>query len=334
MKGKIWPIKSEIKSKRIKWTKEPTFINWAYNKELRENNKTKKIYDINPYVEVYQFRDNLYGFYAENADGMSDVWMFLIIGPEKAFLIDTGFGIGDLKGLVDEITGGMPLIVANTHGSFDHAYGDCLFEKVYCHKYEVPRIKAQDAHIWDYLFDKDGNCIWMEFDKNDLPEWKEFEIIPCENNHIFNLGEDYEIEMIWLPGHSPGHTGFIDKKNRILFPGDAMSSGCSGLGTVNTTNQRQIKYYGEYAKYGNIASYRKELEKLVERMDEFDYVFPMHNIVNLEKGIVPCILRALEEVLADPEKADDIEVFINKDGKRQESLVKHIKGYSALSYRL
>src|ERR1022692_4657995 len=55
-----WPIKSELKSRRIKFETPQNQISWAYMKELRENNKTRKIYPVNPYVEVYQFRDNLY----------------------------------------------------------------------------------------------------------------------------------------------------------------------------------------------------------------------------------------------------------------------------------
>ena len=74
---------------------------------------------------------------------MGDPWMYLITGPEKALLIDTSFGIGDLRGLVDEITGGMPTIVVNTHASVDHSYGNFQFEKVYCHEYAVPYLQKQ-----------------------------------------------------------------------------------------------------------------------------------------------------------------------------------------------
>ena len=72
-KGQMWPIKSELKSKRIKFDTPQNQISWAFMKELREHNKTRKIYDINPYVEVYQFRDNLYGLFTENCDGAGDV---------------------------------------------------------------------------------------------------------------------------------------------------------------------------------------------------------------------------------------------------------------------
>jgi hypothetical protein len=74
----MWPIKNELKSKRIKHDAPIDPISWAYMKELRENNKTKTIYPVNPYVEVYQFRDNLYALLTENNDGGDDVWMFLL----------------------------------------------------------------------------------------------------------------------------------------------------------------------------------------------------------------------------------------------------------------
>ena len=143
----MWPNKSQLKSRRIKFDTPQNQISWAFMKELRENNKTRAIYDINPYVEVYQFRDNLYGIFAENCDGKGDVWMYLTVGPERAMLIDTAYGLGDLKGLVDEITGGKPILVVNTHDHYDHAYGNCRFDKVYCHEYLVPYLETQHEHM-------------------------------------------------------------------------------------------------------------------------------------------------------------------------------------------
>ena len=107
--------------------------------ELRGGGHNKRVYDVDPYVEVYQFRENLYGLLTHILDtGGGLVWMWLIIGPEKAMLVDTSFGVGNLKGLVDETTGGMPLIVVNTHCSPDHSYGNCQFERCYSHQLQAP----------------------------------------------------------------------------------------------------------------------------------------------------------------------------------------------------
>jgi glyoxylase-like metal-dependent hydrolase (beta-lactamase superfamily II) len=47
---------------------------------------------------------------------------YLIVGTEKALLIDTGFSIESLKEKIEEITM-LPLILVNTHGHPDHCGG-------------------------------------------------------------------------------------------------------------------------------------------------------------------------------------------------------------------
>ena len=108
------------------------YISWAFLKQLREHHDTRKVYDINPYVEVFQFEKNFYGLYTHNIDGKGDVWMYVIVGPEKAMLIDTAYGLGDLEELVNEITGNLPLIVVNTHTGPDHCLGNFRFKTIYC----------------------------------------------------------------------------------------------------------------------------------------------------------------------------------------------------------
>lgn len=288
------PIHSELKSKRIKWVEPYGPIAWCGVREIREHNRTKRIYDIDPYVEVYQYRENLYCLYAENADGMQDMWMHLIIGPEKAMLIDTGYGLGDTKGLVSMLSGGKPLIVVNTHGHCDHAYGNCRFERVYCHEYDVPMLEQQDEHIWDYLFDENGSCIWLEFDKSDLPIFKPYEIVGVKDGHLFDLGGGYEVELIWLGGHTAGQAAFLDRRNRILFSGDDVSAQRVVPGRMKPDERLP---YGEYA---TLPVFRTQLKKLSERLDEFDAIFPGHLMLDIESHIILSMLSTLDRIIEDP----------------------------------
>jgi glyoxylase-like metal-dependent hydrolase (beta-lactamase superfamily II) len=321
MTGQMWPINGASKAKRLKWNSPQNQISWAYMKMLREGNKTMKVYDINPYVEVYQFYDNLYGLFNQNCDGAGDVWMWLIIGPKKAMLIDTANGLGDMKGLVDEITGGMPLIVANTHIGPDHVLGNCRFDKVYCHEYDWESIKNKcKPGAWDYLFDKNGNNIWLQFDKKDLPVYKDYELIAVKDGCTFNLGGDYEVELVWTAGHAAGHAMYLDKKSRYLFAGDDVCSDIIGCGRGS-------------GKYGNLTTYRDCLIKLVARLDEFDYIFPGHFMVNLENHLLVNILETLNQVIADPDCYDYKDVhFLASNGRKQERMFKFIKGFSTIAY--
>ena len=305
----------------------------AYMKLLREKDKTKKVYDVDPYVEVYRFRDNVYGLLTDSLDGMGAPWMYLIIGPEKAMLIDTSFGLGNLKGLVNEITGGMEVIVVNTHASVDHSYGNCQFDRAYAHEYCVPYLqKRHSPEAWDYLFDDQGNCKWTEFDRKDIIQYRDYEMVGCKNGHIFNLGEDYDIELIFLPGHQSGHSGYLDRKNRILFGGDDFVSMRIGIG-----GPKEGYPYGEFA---TVTALSHELEKLVKRVDEFDSIFPGHFIVDIDNSIVQNLLDACRAVIADPNDYDYL-YSVEANPKDYDSRYtvkvrtwkqKYIKGFGTLAY--
>lgn len=290
---------SEVKTNRTVYREPENPVRWAYEQLLRSHNKTKRIYPVNPYAEVYQFRGNLYGIYTESLDGMGNVWSFLIIGPEKALLIDTSFGLGDLKGLCRELTGGMEIILVNTHAHFDHAYGNFPFGRVYCSEYEVPAMQSKNnPHIWDYLFDENGKGNWCDFDRADLVPWQDYEIVGVPDGHIFDLGGGYEVELVHMGGHTPGHAGFLDKVNRIFFPGD---DGCIGnlmIGAADPSNP--------YWKKASVTTLRDNLAKLIARRDEFDSLFPSHGIVDVGPIMLTNLLETCDRILADPEHPSEI----------------------------
>ena len=67
--------------------------------------------------------------------------IWLVEGREKALLVDTGLGVGDLRGEVEALTD-KPVIVANTHGHGDHSGGNYAFDRVYMHPAALPDVKA------------------------------------------------------------------------------------------------------------------------------------------------------------------------------------------------
>ena len=56
-------------------------------------------------------------------------FMYLLEGEEKALLIDTGWGAGNLRTFVEKLTD-KPVIVTNTHGHLDHSGGNGEWESV------------------------------------------------------------------------------------------------------------------------------------------------------------------------------------------------------------
>ena len=63
---------------------------------------------------------------------LSTVEMYLVVGEQRAALLDTGTGIGDLAGAVRGLTN-KPVEVYLTHGHVDHAGGIYSFDRVHVH---------------------------------------------------------------------------------------------------------------------------------------------------------------------------------------------------------
>ena len=73
------------------------------------------------------------------------VFLTLLVGNERAFLADTGMGVGDAAQAVRELTG-KPVIAANTHGHIDHTGGNYQFGQVWLSPEEMPILRDGLAH--------------------------------------------------------------------------------------------------------------------------------------------------------------------------------------------
>lgn len=323
-----FPIPDELAIKRTLQREPIDETCWAWMKLLREKDATKKVYPVNPYAEVYKFRDNLYGILTISPGGTGDPWIFLIDGPEKAMLIDTSYGFGDLKGLCRALVGEKELIVVNTHFHLDHAYGDTHFDEVYCHEYDAPVVEAQiakqqDPHIWDSMFDPEtGRGIWADFSREALPPCRPCKVIGVPDGYIWDLGDGYEIELVFLGGHSAGQAGFLDKQNRTFFAGDDIISM-----RVSVGGPRPDTPYGEYATVNCMGA---QMHKLAERLDEFDHVFSGHFVCDLESIVVQYMAEACDAVIADPVGA----ASFTRETPHGLSYFRYVEGLGTLSYTL
>lgn len=318
---KYRPINSELKSHKLVYEIEKP-IRWSFMKILREYSTLKQFYpDINPYAEVYKFRDNLYCIYTESLDGAGDPWIYLIDGPKKCMLIDTGFGVGNLKGLVKRLVGDKPIIVVNTHSHYDHAYGNCQFDKCYCHANEVPRMREKNNDkIWDYLFDENGKCKWTEFDRNDIVPYKEYEIVGVDDGYMFDLGDGYQVEAILLPGHSPGQCGYYDHHNHTIFIGDM-----TGIATV-----REGEPFQEFC---TVKAMNTALKKLQPRFEEIDGVFPGHGMLDQSSLVLQYLLDATQSILDNPMCYDvKKEITVGK-GEKKIVMMKYVYQGTAIKYQ-
>jgi len=131
---------------------------------------------------------------------------YLVEGSEKALVIDTGMGGGDVPALIRSLTS-LPFELAVTHVHGDHMFHTDKFGKFYMSRKEEP-IMGQ------YI------AMMMPGSKTTAAD-----IIDIKDGDVFDLGDGVVIEVIELSGHTPGSVAFLDRSRGVCFTGDAVGGG-------------------------------------------------------------------------------------------------------------
>lgn len=121
--------------------------------------------------------------------------VYLVEGSVSALVIDACTGQEGLKEIVDSLIGAKPVKLALTHGHFDHSGGMKYFPEVYVHKADTGLLPRGLSTIRHYI----------------------------DEGYVFDLG-DKKLEVISIPGHTPGSVAFFNRAERYMFTGDGIGS--------------------------------------------------------------------------------------------------------------
>ena len=190
---------------------------------------------------------------------------FLLVGTEKALLIDTGFGQVDFEKELSLITD-LPVILVNTHSDGDHTGKNHMFFTRYLSPLELERMKQKlPADNGTYLTIKNGDS--------------------------FELG-GMTLEVIEIPGHTPGSIMLYDTENKRLYSGDSIS-------------EDNIFMFGDGR---DIPLLIEILKKLKEKNLEVKEVLPNHGecpVYGLSE-LIADIIQAAENYLTGQKESDII----------------------------
>jgi hydroxyacylglutathione hydrolase len=231
--------------------------------------------------------------------------MFLLIGAEKAMLIDTGTGIGDLKGFIATLTD-KPIMVCYTHDHVDHVGGAGAFEHGYIHLKDMPDFdkgggiglsrEGRMGYI-RYIAEREKGVYPYNLDE-DISEWgPKPTLYPLEDEQVIDLG-NRKVTVYACPGHTPGSLTFLDENTRILFMGDACNCnlhlGGGPRGSSRFTSIEKALFY------------LKRLQSLQNRYDQYyngHYDFrPLGQPLGVD--VLPDAIIACEQILAGTAKAE------------------------------
>lgn len=190
---------------------------------------------------------------------------FLLVGRERALLIDTGFGTGNLKAEVERVTQ-LPVMLVNTHADGDHI--GCNHQFSVCHMHPA------------------------EFDRYAQKKGPEVQAPkPLWEGDVIDLG-GRALEILLIPGHTPGSIALLDRENRMLFSGDTIQDG-------------SIYMFGPGR---NLPAYIASLERLQGEAALFDAIHPSHGSVTLGSAVITPLLEGARQILLGTIRGEPREV--------------------------
>lgn len=207
---------------------------------------------------------------------MDKTIMYLINGAEKALLIDTGFGITDLKQMIKALCGDKEFYVINTHAHEDHNSGNNQFKCVYVGRfdevYSHEKMNAEKKALFE------GNYFSDAINQGyDIKKWNPE---PCE--HIctvkdgdeFDLGT-YKFKVIEAPSHTLGSIVLWEENQGWMFTGDILL-------TWQVWGHLSNCFLAPSA---SLVNYYDSLLKLSKYKNKIKYIFPSHGMAeNLPEG--------------------------------------------------
>jgi glyoxylase-like metal-dependent hydrolase (beta-lactamase superfamily II) len=220
---------------------------------------------------------------------VEEVRSHLVIGEERALLIDTGMGVGDIRAVVAELTN-LPVTVVNSHAHWDHIGGNHRFDEIVIHHAEAHELPLGVGN------ERLRRAFAAEHLRAPLPEGcdiETFSIPPSVASLLLSGGERFDLggrvlDVIHAPGHSPGGIVLLDRERGQLFSTD-------------------VAYAGALYAFGpdaNLADYRSTLASMAGLTSDLKAIYPSHNAASIAPALLARMRDGLEAAI-DGRQPDD-----------------------------
>ena len=206
-----------------------------------------------------------------------DVCCYLVVGQERACLLDTCTGVGDLKACVESITK-LPLTVIVSHGHMDHCGGAGWFDRAYmCHS-ELPILKIhRDVSYRCRFFNDHLSLNLLESDFLPVPEAMFLDI---PEGMELELG-GVTVKLLLSAGHTPGMICPLIVEDRVLIIGDACDD--------------NVLLFDPFSS--SVRVYMQNLQKLQALDGCYDQVLGNHGVFTFPKELIDNVLECCRMIL-------------------------------------
>ena len=210
-------------------------------------------------------------------------YMYLLEGNDKALLIDTGYGAGNLKTFVEGLTD-KPVLVVNTHFHPDHSAGNGEFEEVMV------------ASGWE--IDAPSVCYptQIPFDISKLP-YPDYKKVIIGEGDVIDLGARRIKVMDAKPAHCNSSLFLYDEENGMIFVGDEFEAAQVNMfdNSCNPNAPYEVKDRLEAMKAN-----AERIKKLKP-----SYIFPNHNGTPIAASYLDDFIGLINGIYSGEAKIED-----------------------------
>ena len=236
------------------------------------------------------------------------VHCYVIVGAERALVLDIGYGYEDIHPLISEITD-LPVMLVLTHGDPDHGLGAAWFDDVWIHPLDWGKLRMNDTEKMraDALAYRLKKMPWLagHIDEETYLSRRVDRVTPhfLRDGEVIDLGGT-KLRVMHTPGHSFGHIMLLDEARGRLFSGDQVSA-------------HNVWYFSTPDEQAPFSMALSSLKRLLAWRDQIKEVYPAHDRMPIgmeavEDEIV-CIEQDLPAHYAEDERFDS---FIGQSGYR------------------
>jgi glyoxylase-like metal-dependent hydrolase (beta-lactamase superfamily II) len=196
-------------------------------------------------------------------DHYEEVISFLLIGAERALLVDTGMGFVPIRPIVERLTK-LPVSVFNTHTHLDHTGGNYEFASVAAFDTPLARARQRDGEraswqsmlaLADFRHAPPADVDLSSFSTRPyvIGAW-------VADGDCIDLGGRV-LEVLHTPGHSADSIALLDRKNRMLLTADTFYEGPILLRNTDS----------------DVAAFARSARRMAALMPDVDWLLPSHN---------------------------------------------------------
>ncbi len=254
---------------------------WCKPLPRPEYKSLERITVSDPWFEVYKVATNTIAIYEPHQS--EETISYLILGKDKALLLDTGMGISDLRKVVRELTS-LPIIIVNSHTHDDHVGDNWQFDTIYSMDTKFSRTNAKGSTV-DAQAEIAPGEICGELPKSF--DAKTYRTKPWKIAQYIHDGDTIDlggrtVEILSTPGHTPDALCLFDHANRLLFTGDTYYPAAIWL----------------YRPETDLSAYANSIARLAALAPQVKTVLGQHNIPVAPPSVLPNLVTAFATLQA------------------------------------